>query len=148
MFCRNCGIELVDIPQICPNCGAKPLAGRSFCNSCSAPTGPLTEICAKCGSRVGKTEERNVSHSSRLVATLLCFFFGQFGVHRFYVGRVGSAVGMLILGILGWSTIWIFGLGLVFLIPVWIWTLIDFIFMVSGAMRDHEGKLIRKWESS
>jgi len=148
MFCRNCGKELVDIPRVCLSCGAKPLAGSSFCNGCGAPTDPLTEICAKCGFRLGKAEARDISHSSRLVATLLCLFLGQIGVHRFYVGRLRSAVGMLVLGILGWSTVWIFGLGLIFLIPVWIWTLIDFIFMVSGDMRDHEGNLIRKWESS
>ena len=52
---------------------------------------------------------------------------------------------MLVLGILGWATIWIFGLGLVFLIPVSIWALIDFIFAVSGNMRDSEGKLIKNW---
>ena len=148
MFCMNCGKELVDIPRICPSCGAKPPAGSSFCNACGAPTDPLTEICVKCGLRLGKAEARVISQSSRLVATLLCLFLGQFGVHRFYVGRLGSAVGMLVLGILGWSTLWIFGLGLIFLIPVWIWALIDFIFMVSGDMRDHEGKAIKHCESS
>jgi len=148
MFCRNCGKEEVDSPRICPGCGAKPLAGSSFCNGCGAPTDPLAEICVKCDVRLGKAEATDISHSSRLVATLLCLFLGQFGVHRFYMGRVGSAVGMLVLGILGWSTLWIFGLGLIFLIPVWIWAVIDFIFVVSGDMRDHEGKVIRNWESS
>ena len=148
MFCRNCGKELVDSPRICLGCGAKPLAGSSFCSSCGAPTDPLAEICVKCGVTLGKAEAREISHSSRLVATLLCLFLGQFGVHRFYMGRTGSAVGMLVLAILGWSTVWIFGLGLIFLIPVWIWALIDFIFVVSGEMTDHEGKLIRNWHSS
>ncbi len=148
MFCRNCGKELVDSPRICLGCGAKPLAGSSFCNSCGAPTDPLAEICVKCGVTLGKAEARDLSRSSRLVATLLCLFLGQFGVHRFYMGRTGSAVGMLLLAILGWSTVWIFGLGLIFLIPVWAWALIDFIFVVSGEMRDHEGKLIKNWQSS
>jgi hypothetical protein len=39
----------------------------------------------------------------------------------------------------------IFGLGLVFLIPVWIWSLIDFIFAVSGGTVDDQGKLIKNW---
>ena len=52
---------------------------------------------------------------------------------------------MLVLGILGWATIWIFGLGLVFLIPVWIWSLIDFIFAVSGGMIDDQGRAIKNW---
>ena len=148
MFCRNCGKELADSPRICLGCGAKPLAGSSFCNSCGAPTDPLAEICVKCGVTLGKAEARDISRSSRLVTTLLCLCLGQFGVHRFYTGRTGSAVGMLVLAILGWSTLWIFGLGLIFLIPVWIWALIDFIFVVSGDMRDREGKVIKNWQSS
>jgi len=52
---------------------------------------------------------------------------------------------MLVLGILGWATIWIFGLGLVFLIPVWIWSLIDFIFAVTGSMIDDQGRAIKNW---
>ena len=46
---------------------------------------------------------------SKVTAALLCFFLGAFGVHRFYVGKVGTGVAMIFT--LG-------GLG--------IWTLIDF----------------------
>jgi hypothetical protein len=52
MFCRNCGKELTGTPEICVNCGAKPMSGTSFCPGCGAPTTPLTEICTKCGARV------------------------------------------------------------------------------------------------
>ncbi len=34
---------------------------------------------------------------NKYVAALLAFFFGVFGIHRFYLGRNGSAVTMLIL---------------------------------------------------
>ncbi len=34
---------------------------------------------------------------NRYVAALLAFFLGAFGVHRFYLGRVGSGVAMLVL---------------------------------------------------
>lgn len=33
------------------------------------------------------------------VAYLLCIFLGSFGAHRFYLGRKGSAIAMLILSI-------------------------------------------------
>ncbi len=33
-----------------------------------------------------------VSDRSRLAAALLCFFLGVFGVHRFYVGKVGTGI--------------------------------------------------------
>jgi len=86
-----------------------------------------------------------VSSKSRLATTLLAWFLGEFGAHRFYLGKIGTAVTMLILGILGFSTVWLFGIGLIFLIPVGIWALIDFIMAVAGVMKDKEGKLIKNW---
>ncbi len=57
---------------------------------------------------------------------LLCFFFGGLGVHRFYAGKIGT--GILMLVTLG-------GLG--------IWTLIDFIVIVTGSFKDNEGRYIK-----
>ncbi len=57
---------------------------------------------------------------------LLCFFLGGLGVHRFYAGKVGTGILMLIT--LG-------GLG--------IWTLIDFIIIATGNFKDKEGLKIK-----
>lgn len=63
-----------------------------------------------------------------LPALLLCFFLGVFGVHRFYVGKVGT--GILQLVTLG-------GLG--------IWALVDFILIIVGAFTDKNGNKITQW---
>ncbi len=126
MFCRNCGKELLGTPEICVGCGAKPLTGHSFCQACGTPTDALAEICIKCGAGLAKTEE--FSPKSRLATTLLAWFLGEFGAHRFYLGKIGTAIAMLFT--LG-------GLG--------IWALIDFIIAVSGNMKDKEGKPIKNW---
>ena len=128
MFCRNCGKELTGTPEICLGCGAKPLAGNSFCHACGAPTNPLAEICIKCGARLAKAAAVDVSPKSRLATTLLAWFLGEFGAHRFYLGKIGTGIAMFFT---------FGGLG--------IWALIDFIYAVSGNMRDKEGKLIKNW---
>ena len=51
------------------------------------------------------------------------FFLGFWGVHRFYVGKIGTGVAMIFT--LG-------GLG--------IWTLIDFIMILVGSFTDANGK--------
>ena len=59
-------------------------------------------------------------------AILLCFFLGALGVHRFYVGKIGT--GILQLFTLG-------GLG--------IWALVDFIMIVTGNFKDKQGMAIK-----
>ena len=68
------------------------------------------------------------SEKKRLVAFLLCFFLGALGVHRFYVGKVGSGIAQILT--LG-------GLG--------IWVLIDLIMILCGAFTDKEGNAITEW---
>ncbi|WP_218779159.1 NINE protein [Brevundimonas diminuta] len=77
------------------------------------------------------------------VAYLLWFFTGGIGGHRFYMGRTGSAIAQLILSILGWLTIWAAGFGLLFLIPLGIWLLVD-VFTLGGMVSDHNNKLMQR----
>ncbi len=51
---------------------------------------------------------------------------------------------MLILGIVGWITVW-FVVGPFIWLPVLIWAIVDFIFVVVGKMKDKDGLLIEKW---
>ena len=69
-----------------------------------------------------------MSQKRKLPAFLLCLFFGIFGVHRYYVGKI--ATGLLQLFTVG-------GLG--------IWVLFDLLVIFLGGFTDKEGKLITKW---
>ena len=74
------------------------------------------------GSPVPATDKRI------LPAAILCFLFGVFGAHRFYIGKIGSAVAMLLT---------IGGLG--------VWALVDFILIVTGSFKDTNGVRITEW---
>ena len=63
-----------------------------------------------------------------LPAFILCWFLGVFGVHRFYVGKVGSGVVQLL-------TLGAFG----------IWTFVDFIMLLCGKFTDKEGRALTEW---
>jgi len=70
----------------------------------------------------------DISEKSRLATTLLAWFLGALGVHRFYLGKIGTGILMLFTG---------GALG--------IWWLIDFIMAVAGVMKDKKGLPIKNW---
>jgi len=87
-----------------------------------------------------------ISPKSRLTAVLLTCFLGIFGAHRFYIGRTRTAMVILLLSILYLVTVRFWGMIMVIpLAMAGLWTFIDFIFAVSGIMKDSEGKLIKQW---
>jgi TM2 domain-containing membrane protein YozV len=57
---------------------------------------------------------------------LLCFFLGALGIHRFYVGKIGTGIVQLL-------TLGGFG----------IWTLVDFIMVVTGNFKYSRGLPIK-----
>ena len=122
MYCRQCGKQLPDGTRYCTECGApmEPQAGPPPGYAPGAP--PVTVI-----------PPEQISPKSRLIVTLLAALpfvsFGVGGVHRFYLGKIGTGVAQLLT----------FG-GLV------VWQLIDFIMAVSGNMKDKEGRLIKDWK--
>lgn len=99
VFCRACGKQLHKSAIACPGCGAMQVQATT-----------------------SATDKRI------LPAALLCFFLGWLGVHRFYVGKIGT-------GILQILTLGGFG----------IWVLIDFIMIVVGSFTDKTGNRLTLW---
>jgi TM2 domain-containing membrane protein YozV len=67
-----------------------------------------------------------LSDKEFLPTLLLCLFVGVLGVHRFYVGKIGTGIAMILT---------FGGLG--------IWVLIDFILICIGSFRDIEGRIVK-----
>jgi len=86
-------------------------------------------VMSKAEAGVSATEKRlsppdgeQTTNKSQLVALLLCFFFGVFGIHRFYLGYIG--IGLIQLFTAG-------GCG--------IWALIDLIMILTGDLKPKNG---------
>lgn len=106
MYCIHCGAEINDSAVVCVKCG------------CSVT--PKSQI------KMNPAMDPTVSDKDWLVTMLLCIFVGNFGVHRFFVGKIGTGIAMLLT--LG-------GCG--------IWTIIDFILIVMGNFTDEDGKFLK-----
>jgi TM2 domain-containing membrane protein YozV len=106
----------------------KPGANEEFCRSCGRIISKLASSCPSCGAPTHNFPP-DASPKSRLGALVLCYFLGIFGVHRFYVGKVGT--GLLQLFTLG-------GLA--------VWTFIDLIMIIIGAFKDAEGRKVVVWD--
>lgn len=74
-FCRDCGASIHIKAEICPACGVRqmPVPGVIQLGTI-APNG-----------------------RSKLAAILLAFFLGGFGIHKFYLGRIGWGIIYLLL---------------------------------------------------
>ena len=104
-----------------------PERPTKYCHACSRVIDAMAVVCTSCG--VMQLSAGEFATEKRIVpAGLLCFFFGVFGVHRFYVGKTGT--GLLQLFTLG-------GLG--------IWAMIDLIMIITGNFTDGDGNKITEW---
>jgi TM2 domain-containing membrane protein YozV len=104
-----------------------PNANEQFCRGCGRVISKLAPACPFCGAPT-HDHPPNASDKSRLAALLLCLCLGVFGVHRFYVGKIGT--GLLQLVTIG-------GLG--------IWSTVDFILIAVGAFKDKQGRKVVRW---
>lgn len=90
VHCRGCGQKIHESALACPYCGA-----------------PQRAVMA--GTAPGLSLQPGPHGKSWLALFILCFFVGFLGVHRFYVGKVGSGIAQLLtFGGLGFWVLWDF----------------------------------------
>lgn len=72
----------------------------------------------------------NASSKSRTITLILCILLGGLGIHRFYVGKVGTGVVWLL-------TAGCLGVG----------ALVDLIMIIVGKFTDKSGAVVANWNS-
>lgn len=85
----------------------------------------INKIFQKKNRKSKKNKEVDISLKNWWVIFFLCLFLGSFGIHRFYAGKIGTGVIMLLT--LGGGGVWI---------------LIDLILIISENFTDSEGNYI------
>lgn len=120
-FCKHCG-ERIDVECIiCPKCGKQV---EQLKQETAQPSVVInnTNTNANVNQNTNNVGNGNYPYKSKIVTLLLCLFLGGLGVHRFYVGKMGTGL------------IWLFTGGFFFI--GWI---VDFIVILIGGFRDKAG---------
>lgn len=103
-----------------------------YCSNCGAYVNDNAVVCVRCGCAINrpgtqKACDPNKSNKDWLVCLLLCVLLGYLGVHRFYVGKIGTGIAQILT---------CGGCG--------IWTIIDLVMIITGKFTDEDGKIIKE----
>jgi predicted Zn finger-like uncharacterized protein len=63
----------------------------------------------------------------RLVYILLALFLGSLGIHNFYAGRTGPGIAQLLITVLSFPLMCLFGIGVITIFIPWVWAIVEIV---------------------
>ena len=108
---------------------------ETVCSSCGAVIKKAARVCPKCGVATMSMDAYKHAYEKMVpggiskkwgITLMLAAFLGPFGVHRFYVGKIGTGILWLLtfgLSCIGWF--------------------VDIILILTGHFKDKKGNYIR-----
>lgn len=97
-FCRECGKMISKKAVVCPHCGCQV---GDYASSQATPQIIINNSNQNSNQNIGAS---GLKEKNKWIALLLLIFFGIFGAHKFYEGKIG-------MGILYLCTVGLFGIG-------------------------------------
>ena len=121
LICKFCGKLKKSEFQICPYCGNNSNLKRENYNNYNTEN-----------KENNYSNSNEVSSKNGIVCLILLIFLGEFGIHKFYVGRIAGGVVMLLLTL----TL----IGTIVTLILWI---IDLVSILRGKFKDSKGRYIK-----
>lgn len=118
MKCSKCNFINEEYKEKCFNCGSDLIEDSTH----EAHIVPENYVNIP---KANTNEEEEVSSKAWGPVLILCLLLGLIGFHRFYVGKAGTAIFMLL-------TLGGFG----------IWTLVDLVIIIIGEFTDENGRKV------
>jgi RNA polymerase subunit RPABC4/transcription elongation factor Spt4 len=162
-YCFSCGSVIKKAAEICPKCGVnqdnrnRTIATDVYCKSCGKSIKKEAAMCPFCGVMREGGGESESGGKSKLTALLL-LLFTSIG-HRFYTGKIGTAIlmGLLLVFLLIFymrfliileteqeTEFTMLVLALISYLCYMIWWVCDLVNICTGKFKDKQGNLLKK----